>query len=433
MKIKLSQILPILFGFLVLIILFFSFVYYQFYVKKELQLISPNGGETLRAGEEFVIRWKAKKIDKITIVLVREGERPKKSKIIVEDFPAKEKSYKWKIFPFEEPSDRYKISIFESPWSEGKKIDYSDNYFSIIGPKFVSCDEFSIKENWPFLPNDYPNLKRVFITSKGYSGNLDGLEGADKICQQEAKMKGLDGNWKALLGDDNISATERLNLDGVFVFAEVYKGLPPEKIPPYFWKSFQDYLKNFTRGNEKLEKILNQSYETLSPYFYSFYQRWNTLQENKGCVRFIAENFQKFYQKLFSTTSVDEDYSSNKFFKDFFQQEIWLGRIFPEDRKNCIDFLPSEGKESSNLSMSWTATCQNWTNNQGEIKIENTKETPPQCYTKLGAKVDALGIGGLARISRIKENKLLFETTGRRCDYLLKLLCIEQPILDKKD
>jgi hypothetical protein len=299
MKMKLSQIVPILIAFLVVIGSFLAFIYSQVSVKKELELISPNGGEVWRAGETYTITWKSKKIDKVDIVLVKEGEQPKKSKIIVKNFPAKEKKYKWQIFAFEEPSDRYKIAIFESPWQEGNKIDYSNSYFSIVGPKFVSCEQLEITEGWIFLPSDYPNLKRIFITENTYSGNLGGLEGADKICQEEAKKMGFEGNWKAFLGDDNISASERLKLDGIFVYAKSQEGLPQDKIPAYFWQSFEDYLKNYTQGNEDLEKRLTSAYQTLTQYFSKFYERWNLLQKNKGCVKLLGKDFQQFYKRLF--------------------------------------------------------------------------------------------------------------------------------------
>jgi len=421
---KISEILPILIVFLLLFIFFFVFIYYQIAVKKELQLISPNGGEVLRAGNTYTITWRARKIDKVDIVLVKEGEEPKKSKIIVKNFPAKEKKYKWQIFAFEETGDRYKISIFESPWKEGNKIDYSDNYFSIIGPKFVSCEQLTIKGNWPFIPSDYPNLKRVFITRDSYDGNLGGLEGADKICQEEAKRMGLNGNWKAFLGDDNLSAIERLNLDGIFVFTGTDEGLPQEKIPAYFWESFKNYLEKYASGNESLKKSLISAHETLTKPFSKFYEKWNVLQENKVCLRFLGENFQQFYKKFSSPYLTIKDSPEEQFLRSFFGQEIWLGRVFPEDKRNCITISSLEGKISSSL-VSFTPTCQNWTTNKSKIEVE-TEENLPRCYIGPGAGMEALGIGGKAKIVEEKEGKNMVEIGGRKCNEFLKLLCIEQ-------
>jgi hypothetical protein len=420
---EISQILPILIAFLILFVGLVVFLYYQISVKKELQIISPNGGEVLRAGESYTIEWKAKKIEKVDIVLVKE-EEPKKSKIIVKDFPAKEKKYQWQIFAFEETSDRYKIAIFESPWKEGNKIDYSDGYFSIIGPKFVSCEQLTIAKNWPFIPNDYPKLKRVFLTKNEYRGNLGGLEGADKICQKEAEEMGLEGNWKAFLGDDNISALERLNLDGVFVFAEPEEGLPQEKIPAYFWESFGDYLERTLGKTDRFKKEIEPAFKTLSEYFEKFYQKWNLLQKNKSCYRFLAGNVQEFLKKLFSPYLAIKESPENEFFKSFFGQDIWLGRIYPEDKKNCIEIFSKYEEKSKNFS--FTLTCQNWQSEQDYLKFEEKSTQIPYCYSPQGLRVEASGVAGASRVVLEEDDKRKIEISGRRCSESLKLLCVEQ-------
>jgi hypothetical protein len=74
-----------------------------------------------------------------------------------------------------------------------------------------------------------PPVKRVFVTSTFYSGNLGGLAGADQKCQDRADAAGLSGTYKAWLsaaGPGN-SAAERLThatgpyvrVDGVQVAA----------------------------------------------------------------------------------------------------------------------------------------------------------------------------------------------------------------------
>ena len=42
-------------------------------------------------------------------------------------------------------------------------------------------------------------VKRVFVTSANYTGDLGGLVGADSKCQALADSAGLDGNYKAWL------------------------------------------------------------------------------------------------------------------------------------------------------------------------------------------------------------------------------------------
>jgi hypothetical protein len=419
---KLTPLQIVLIFFVLLIVLISLFIYYHFFISKELELTWPRGGEVLRAGHTYNITWKARKIDKIDIVLIKD-EEPKKTKVIVQGFPAKEKKYSWEIFPFEEPSERYKISIFESEFKKEGKKDES-GHFTILGPKFLSCEQLTISKNWPFIPNDYPNLKRVFITRGSYNGNLGGLDGADRICQEEAKRKGLGGNWKAFLGDDNISATERLKLDGIFVFAEAEEGLPQEKIPAYFWESFKKYLDASSRLNPKLNQELSTAYQTLTKYFIKFYERWNLLQENKSCYRFLASDFQQFYKKLFSPYLVMRDSPEEEFFKKFFDQEIWVGRIYPEDRKSCIKISPFKEKEPS-ITTSFTLTCQNWTSDKRKIEAQ-AGEFLPQCYIGPGRKVNALAIGGAVRTAIEENGKRTIEIVGRDCSSWLRLLCIEQ-------
>jgi hypothetical protein len=52
--------------------------------------------------------------------------------------------------------------------------------------------------------------KRIFVTSKGFDGNLGGLSGADAKCQMLADAAGLGGTYKAWLSDSTTSAKDRL-------------------------------------------------------------------------------------------------------------------------------------------------------------------------------------------------------------------------------
>lgn len=54
------------------------------------------------------------------------------------------------------------------------------------------------------------HAKRMFISSEVYDGNLNGLSGADQICQSLADSSNLTGSWKAWLSDSIVSATDRL-------------------------------------------------------------------------------------------------------------------------------------------------------------------------------------------------------------------------------
>jgi hypothetical protein len=55
-----------------------------------------------------------------------------------------------------------------------------------------------------------PSVKRVFVTSTTYPGDLDGLDGADSKCQGRAVAAGLPGMLKAWLSDSTQAARDRL-------------------------------------------------------------------------------------------------------------------------------------------------------------------------------------------------------------------------------
>jgi hypothetical protein len=75
-----------------------------------------------------------------------------------------------------------------------------------------------LEEKWEFFacpgtPPWAPPVKRVFVTSTVYTGNLGGSAGADDKCQERADAAGLGGTFKAWLsatGTGN-SAFDRLS------------------------------------------------------------------------------------------------------------------------------------------------------------------------------------------------------------------------------
>ena len=81
-------------------------------------------------------------------------------------------------------------------------------------------------------PDAGPTFKRIFATRTFYDGNLkaagagtDGLDGADKLCNQAAASVNLGGTWKAWLSTTTVSAISRIadvgpwkNLAGYVVF-----------------------------------------------------------------------------------------------------------------------------------------------------------------------------------------------------------------------
>lgn len=55
-----------------------------------------------------------------------------------------------------------------------------------------------------------PAVKRVFVTSSQYDGNLAAFGGGDKLCQQIATDAHLGGTWKAWLSIGGTSAVDRI-------------------------------------------------------------------------------------------------------------------------------------------------------------------------------------------------------------------------------
>ncbi|HET9957703.1 MAG TPA: hypothetical protein VFQ61_24565 [Polyangiaceae bacterium] len=58
----------------------------------------------------------------------------------------------------------------------------------------------------------YPRV--VFVTSEVYNGNLGGIAGADKKCQDLAKKANLTGTFKAFLGEPGKPLRDRMNAEG---------------------------------------------------------------------------------------------------------------------------------------------------------------------------------------------------------------------------
>ncbi len=348
---------------------------YYFMTKKNLEIFSPRGNEVWQANKTYPIVWKSKKIGKIGIMLIKDKE-PKESEWIIKDFPAGKGRYDWQIFVWQEPRQDYKIAIFEYPWKEGNKIDYS-NFFTILGPKFASCDELSVNGEWPYVPNDFPNLRKVLITETTWSGNLGGLEGADQKCQAAAEKEGFEGTWKALLGDDTTLAIDRLNLDGIFVEARKAADLP----------------------------------------------------EGKTCHRLLGKNFDEFLKKLSEPLFLLRSKFGEEFLKNI--SDVWLGRINKESERECVNIFSKYAFGEMVKNYSFTTTCQNWT-----IDLEILPGYPPEigqvkefpvCYTSTGQRINAVGLAGLSSGITGKEEEQIFHfSLGKPCNVPQRLLCIQQ-------
>jgi hypothetical protein len=374
MTLNFKKIIPwVILG--IIVIALGGWLIYRYTAEKSLQLTSPQGGEVWRANDTYKITWKARNMGRVGIILL-EGPQGRDVKWIAQDVPARRGSFDWQIFVWEESRQDYKIAIFEYPWKEGNLIDYSDDFFTVVGPQFASCDALSVAAEWPFMPSDFPDLRKVFITQKSYTGNLERLEGADRICQQEAQEKGLTGAWKALLGDDTVFVIDRLNLGGIFVMADSGGLLP----------------------------------------------------ENKTCHRLLGNNFNDFLKKLSESLALNR----GKFDEDFLEdlQNVWLGRLSKESLRECttVEGTPLRLLEQK---YSFTTTCQNWTT--GLNRVPGYPPAPgaavefPVCFTPGGVRTNAVGLAGLSLgILGQGAQQTLTTSLGQSCDLPQKLLCVQQ-------
>ncbi len=367
------------------ILIVFVSVFYLFFVygTKSIKVLSPNGGEEWEIGQTFQVTWQARGVEKVGIVLFK-GKEPK---WIAKDIPAGAGEYEWKIYPGQEYGAGFWIAIVEYPWREGNKIDYSDASFVITYPLLDTCEVLSANQEWSYLPNNFPNLRRVFITEQNYKGNLDGLEGADKLCQQEAEKNNLEGKWQAFLGGDNDEETAVKRL---------------EKTP---------------RGKEGI-----------------FIEAKSALKLNRGdtCHRLLAKNFDEFLVKLSDLQIISAEKLDNDFLENL--DKLWLGRVNKESKKNCIAIAQVILSNSTPLveKYSFTATCQNWTQEKRfvdgyPIEKEIVRPSFSTCYTAQGKFTEAVALAGLSSDLQGKGKDTEYNlSVGKYCDNPQKLLCVEK-------
>ncbi len=367
------------------ILIVFVSVFYLFFVygTKSIKVLSPNGGEEWEIGQTLQITWQARGVEKVGIVLFK-GKEPR---WIAKDISAGAGEYEWKIYPGQEYGAGFWIAIIEYPWRESNKIDYSDASFVITYPLFDSCEALSASQEWPYLPNNFPNLRRVFITEQNYKGDLDGLEGADKLCQQEAEKNNLGGKWQAFLGGDSDEETAVKRL---------------EKTP---------------REKEGI-----------------FIEAKPALKLNRGdtCHRLLAKNFDEFLAKLSGSQIINAEKLTQEFLENL--DKLWLGRVNKESKKNCtvIAKVMLFGNTPLVEKYSFTTTCQNWTQEKRFVDnypIEKGTVRPSfsTCYTPQGKFTESVALAGLSSGLQGKGKDTEYNlSVGKYCDNPQKLLCIEE-------
>lgn len=364
----------ILFSIIVIAILVvFGLVFWLFfaYATKSIKVLTPNGGEEWQIGQTYEITWQARGIDKIGIVLFQDKE----PKWLVKDISASAGKYEWKIYPGQDYGSGFWVAVVEYPWREGNKIDYSDASFTITYPILDTCEALSVVQQWPYLANNFPDIRRVFITEENYSGNLDGLAGADAICQKEAEAKEYGGTWSAFLGGDSDEETA---------------------------------IKRLEAAPRNKEGIFVQAEPALE------------LERGDTCHRLLAKDFEEFLKIFSGTKIINGEKLEENFLKDL--DDIWLGRLDQKSKKNCIPIAEVLGSTYTPLAekYSFTVTCQNWT--QDKKKVEGLSSFPT-CYTSSGKSTNTVALAALA--SGL-EGQNYTVSMGKYCSNSQKLLCIEK-------
>ena len=382
-KITLEKVL--IYTLIAAVVITFGFIFYLIFGQftKNIRVTSPLGGEEWGIGEAHTITWKSRGIDKVGIVLFQGSE----AKWIAKNVPAAAGEYEWKIYPGQPYGDNYWIAVFEYPWRKGNKIAYSDSAFAVVFPELASCDTLSAQNEWPYLPSDLPGLRKVFITENTYNGDLDGLEGADKICQQEAQTQGYQGSWRAFLGGDSDQeiAIERLKAS-------------PRKTGGIFIEAKPGAV----------------------------------LLRGATCHRLLGKSFDDFLAKFSQLSIINGQQLGSEFFQRL--QSVWLGRLDLKSSKNCITIaLAMENPyKSSAEKYSLTATCQNWTKgvmyvDGYPVPLGGIKPPFPTCYTAQGKITDAAALAGRATgLTGGADGVNAFTPyQGKSCDVRQRLLCIE--------
>lgn len=381
-KLKIEKtLILIIIGAIFIVFIFFFYLFYG-YSSKKLEVISPVGGESWEIGETYEIKWKARGVDRVGIVLFN-GEKPE---WIVENISASLEKYEWEIQGGHEYGSNFWIAVFEYPWRSKNEISYSPGSFSIVYPELSNCDFLSVQNEWPFLANDTPGIRRVFITDEDYTGDLGGLEGADEKCQMSAEKKGYGGQWIALIGGESPENTiiKRLEstsfgLGGVFIEAD----------------SSAVLLRGAT------------------------------------CHRLLGRNFNEFLAKFSAWEAINKKSLSENFLKKM--EKVWLGRINETSLRSCIlvDSVSEYAYALLPEKYSYTATCQNWT--QGTIYAGNYQrgmtlnDSFPSCYTPTGEFTYVGALAGLSSsLKGERNNGIFYSNIGKSCSTKQHLVCVEK-------
>lgn len=172
-----------------------------FEIKPFINVISPNGGQELKQGDNITITWESREINHVDIDLLDWKRKQEDGSIpfvldIATNYTASKGTYTWKI-PSDWPTGSlYKIRVTSSRDNAVKGM--SDEYFSIIQPPpFINVISPNGGENW----DGEKQYKITWDSSNNIYSRVDILiAGYDSLGRQI-------GDWKLIVS--GVSASRK--------------------------------------------------------------------------------------------------------------------------------------------------------------------------------------------------------------------------------
>lgn len=133
---------------------------------------------------------------------------------------------------YDTADNQYSFCLYNGSykWESYVGCDYANSWTPdpntvCVGKSFTQINNCTSETRTVFgtkLACPLPSSKKVFVTSKAYDGNLDGVVGADAKCQELASAAGLSGVYLAWIATDDTNDPESrfVKNDGPYVLVD---------------------------------------------------------------------------------------------------------------------------------------------------------------------------------------------------------------------